>query len=118
MTHHRLLAALLLAIVAAPAASQSRSALPANWHTVGSGDTASYRIGLDRATRHSGAASGHIKSTKSDFRGFTGLAQSVRPDNYVGKRIKFSAGFRRSAQSELGCGYEWMGTDWCTASTT
>ncbi len=63
---------------------------PAGWSKSGS-HPQDYDISLDSAVRRSGKASGAIKSKKSATKeGFTTMMQSVKPDNYRGKRIRLS----------------------------
>ncbi len=50
-----------------------------------------YRLGLDRATAHGGASSGHITARTASPVGFATLMQALGAAPYQGKRVRFSA---------------------------
>lgn len=82
--------------------------MPTGWRTVGSGDTSRYQAGVDHTARHGGLSSGHIRSTQARVAGFTGFAQSLRPDRYLGKRLRFSAWLRTANAENVGL---WLRVD-------
>jgi hypothetical protein len=82
--------------------------MPAGWRTVGSGDTSRYRFSLDHTVRNGGRSSGHIRSTQARVAGFSGFAQSLRPDHYLGGRLRFSAWLRTADAERAGL---WLRVD-------
>ena len=87
-------AASIVALILALHTPLLAAQMPTGWRTVGSGDTSRYQVNLDHTVRHDGLSSGHIRSTQARVAGFTGFAQSLRPDRYLGKRVRFSAWLR------------------------
>jgi C-terminal processing protease CtpA/Prc len=74
------------------------------------GSPTAYRIGLDRSTAHSGTASGHVTARSAAPSGFGTLSQTIRADNYLGKRVRLSAYLKTRAVAGSGAGL-WMRID-------
>jgi hypothetical protein len=79
----RLLSGLfLLATLAVPIAAQGL----AGWRFTPPGES----VTIDRTTRHGGAASASLQGTGATV----SLRQSVQPDAYRGRRVRYSASVR------------------------
>jgi WD40 repeat protein len=63
---------------------------PRGWGT-GGGTQADFEMGLDDTVRHSGKASGFVKSKLPEPRGFGTFSQGFRADGYRTKRMRLSA---------------------------
>jgi C-terminal processing protease CtpA/Prc len=75
------------------------------------GSPAAFRIGEDRTIVHGGTASGHVTARSATPTGFGAFNQMIRPDNYRGKRVRFSAYVRtRGVSGGSGAGL-WMRVD-------
>lgn len=83
-------------------------AMSSGWFSAGS-DPDDYSIGADRNVRHSGKASGYIKSKGLNPKGFGTLMQMSRADDYRGKRVRMSA-YIKSEKIEGWAGM-WMRID-------
>jgi hypothetical protein len=59
------------------------------WHTLA--DPEHYEIGLDYEVRHSGRSSAYIKAISAFPKYYAAIVQSVRADQYSGKRVQLSA---------------------------
>jgi hypothetical protein len=110
--------AILAANIAAACSSDSSTApsvldidpgLPTNWGVVGT-NSPTYVVGTDRVTTHGGQMSLGIAGTDTSRLRFSGVVQSIRPDNYLGKRIRLSAWVRNenTLGSDIGI---WMRID-------
>ena len=60
------------------------------WHRVGN-DREHFDIALDRSVRHGGSASGRLECNLKSTSGAGTLEQDLRPDEYIGKRIRVTA---------------------------
>jgi hypothetical protein len=67
--------------------------LPSGWIKAG-GNVATYVVGTDRATVHSGRVAVAMAGTDSSSTFFTGFAQSVQAAQFRGKRVRFSGWVR------------------------
>jgi C-terminal processing protease CtpA/Prc len=74
------------------------------------GTQGAFRVGEDRTLKHSGAASGHVTARSAAPIGFGAFGQSIRADNYRGKRVRFSAYVRTREVGGNGAGI-WMRVD-------
>jgi C-terminal processing protease CtpA/Prc len=83
----------------------------AGWGPIGTGS--SFRVGADRSVAHGGMASGHVTARSAAPEGFSGFSQSIRADDYRGKRIRFAAWLRtRGVPAGRGTGAGlWMRVD-------
>jgi hypothetical protein len=75
--------------VARPTAT-SDSVPPAGWRLRGAAPQ-DFIARVDRDVRHSGAASGHLRSKGANPSGFGTLLQTFRGDNFLGRRVRLSA---------------------------
>ncbi|MEP6496276.1 MAG: PDZ domain-containing protein [bacterium] len=73
----------------APVIALPRAAMPASWG--GGSESNAFLVGVDRSVQHGGRASGHIAASSPSSVGSGVLGQSVRADNFRGKRVRFSA---------------------------
>jgi hypothetical protein len=89
-------------------ASLPAEPLVSSWIIRGSAVT-EYRIGLDRSVSHGGSSSGHVTARTNTPDGYGTLMQSIRADNFRGKRVRFSA-FVKSRSITGGAGL-WMRVD-------
>jgi len=118
---NRITAAVLMALVSAattacssdkstaPSALDIQPGLPTSWASVGT-NSPTYVVGADRVTAHGGSASLGIAGTDTNRLRFAGIGQAIRPDNYLGKRVRFSAWVRHenTLGSDIGL---WMRID-------
>jgi hypothetical protein len=65
-------------------------ATPGGWSLAGS-EPRSYETGTDKQVKHSGKASGYLKSKQQNIAGFGTLMQQVLAAKYAGKRLRLSA---------------------------
>ena len=65
-------------------------AVPGGWSLAGS-QPRSYETGTDKKVKHSGKASGYLKSKEPSIDGFGTLMQMVSSSRYAGKRLRLSA---------------------------
>lgn len=79
-----------IALIASSVAAQVPGAdsLPPGWRD---GSPASYAVTTDRTVRHSGEASGKIRSRSSGTEGFGTILQGIRADDYRGQRVRLTA---------------------------
>jgi len=63
---------------------------PTGWFKNGS-KKESYVVGVDRSEIHIQPFSAYVKSTELEIAGFGGMMQTFRADNYIEKRVRFSA---------------------------
>jgi len=63
-------------------------------------DTKNYEIGIDKAVKKTGLASGYIKFQILPEQ-IGALRQFIKADNYVGKRVKFTAYVKTEIQSTV-----------------
>jgi hypothetical protein len=68
-----------------------------------------YEAGIDTKVQHGGRASGFIKSATAGQQAFSGMVQTIRADEYRGKRVRLSA-FFKSEQIEESA-HVWMRID-------
>jgi hypothetical protein len=64
--------------------------VPKGWFVAGS-DPDSYTMSVDKGSGQNGKNAATIKSTEKKIKGFGTLMQDCLPDQYLGKRVKFSA---------------------------
>src|SRR5687767_8853262 len=96
MRRHRFSIALLAAAVIGPAAAAQ---VPPGWRV-----TPTDGASIDREIRHGGAASAVVRGTGE----ITSLRQSVQPDDYKGKRVRYSAWVRTESTDQA---ILWMRVD-------
>jgi hypothetical protein len=94
----RVVAALVLVAcgsdsITAPSQSDITSVFPTGWSRAG-GVSATYVVGMDRATVHSGKVAMAMAGTDSASAFFTGFGQAIKADAYRGKRVRFTAWVR------------------------
>jgi hypothetical protein len=82
--------------------------VPRGWYLAGD-KPADYESGVDSQTMHNGHPSAYLKGKKPEIDGFGTLMQDFRADQYVGKRLRFSA-FVKSEGLENWAGL-WMRVD-------
>ena len=63
---------------------------PRGWHIAGS-KPADYLSGVDAQAVYGGQPSAYLKANKSVVEGFGTLMQNISADEYLGKRVRFSA---------------------------
>jgi hypothetical protein len=64
--------------------------IPKGWHGNGL-NPENYEICVDTAVKHSGKAGAHTKFVGENAEGFGGLMQTIKADDYRGKRLRMSA---------------------------
>ena len=77
------------------------------------GNSEGMRVGVDGAVAHSGSSSGHL-TVPNLSRAFASISQSIRAENYRGKRVRFSAYVKTKAvvtSSSVGGAALWMRVD-------
>ncbi len=72
--------------------------------------TSSYRIGIDRSVKHSGTGAGHITAIEANPSNFAIVMQTIRADDFRGKRVRFSAYLRTQGAAGSGAGL-WLRVD-------
>jgi len=83
--------------------------LPTGWHKSGS-KPQNYDMGVDSTVRHGGKQSAYVKSKASvDVEGFGTLMQTIKADEYRGKRVRLS-GYAKTNNVE-GSGQMWIRID-------
>jgi hypothetical protein len=82
--------------------------VPQGWYLAGN-KPMDYESGVDVQTMHNGHPSAYLKGKKPEIDGFGTLMQDFRADQYVGKRLRFSA-FVKSEGLENWAGL-WMRVD-------
>jgi hypothetical protein len=93
---------------AAPAPRVSTVA-PAGWAKNGSAP-GSYAVGVDQTEPHEGAPSAYVKSTAPSVDGFGGMMQQTSADDFVGKRVRYSA-WVKTRDANDGGGHLWLRID-------
>jgi hypothetical protein len=68
----------------------TRAAAPEGWRLSGS-KPAAYVTGVDSQETYNGHPSAYLKSSQPETDGFGTLAQQFKADQYLGKRVRFSA---------------------------
>jgi hypothetical protein len=83
--------------------------LPTSWSIVGT-NSPTYVVGTDRVTVHGGQTALAIAGTDTARLRFAGVGQFIKADNYLGKRVRFSAWVRHAnvLGSDIGL---WMRVD-------
>lgn len=71
--------------------SFSAGALPKGWFGAGS-HPENYEMSVDTAVKHSGKAGAHIKFIGQNSEGFGTLMQTLKADDYRGKRVACQLG--------------------------
>lgn len=94
--------------LATTGAATDESTTPAGWSAGGS-QPAEYEMGLDRATRRSGAASAFLRGKTPTASGFGTLMQAIDAADYRGRRVRLS-GFSKAA-GVAGWAGLWMRVD-------
>ena len=64
-----------------------------SWFMAGS-DPQDYELGIDTNVTHNNKNSGYIKAKLADPRGFGTMMQMFKANNYLNKRMRFSADVR------------------------
>lgn len=67
-----------------------QAAVPEGWYMAGT-KPVDYESGIDAQAVYNGHASAYLKSKKPEIDGFGTLMQNFGADNYMGKRVRFSA---------------------------
>lgn len=67
-----------------------QAAAPTGWFVAGS-KPSEYEAGTDAQAPYNGHPSAYLKAKVADTGGFGTLMQNFRADNYLGKRVRFSA---------------------------
>jgi len=80
----------LVLVAALVGAAAQALAAPGGWALAGSRPK-SYEAGTDKKVKHSGRASGFLKSKEPSIDGFGTLMQTIAPSKYSGKRLRLSA---------------------------
>jgi hypothetical protein len=93
----------------APSTLDIEPGLLTSWGPVGT-NSPTYVVGADRVTTHGGHTSLAIAGTDTNRLRFAGVVQSIRPDDYLGKRVRLSAWVRHenTLGSDIGL---WMRID-------
>jgi hypothetical protein len=83
--------------------------MPEGWFGGGgAAEAGAYAVGVDRAVRHGGRASGSLRARAGGGRGFGFLAQAIRADAYLGQRLRLSGWVRTAGAAEAAL---WMRVD-------
>jgi hypothetical protein len=102
------LAIILLSTGTLAGTATEESTAPAGWSVAGS-HPSEYEMGLDRATRRSGAASAFLRGRTPTAGGFGTLMQEIDAADYRGRRVRLS-GFSKAA-GVAGWAGLWMRVD-------
>lgn len=78
------------AVVIVLATLAAQAAPPEGWYVAGS-QRMDYDTGIDNQTVYNGRPSAFLKSKKAGISGFGTLMQDFKADQYLGKRVRFSA---------------------------
>ncbi len=74
-----------------PESAARRAGVPPGWFGGSSTAPPSYSVGVDNTNKKSGSASAYITALSSQpVTGFGVIGQSIRADNYRGKRVRWS----------------------------
>jgi hypothetical protein len=82
------------------------NSFPLGW---GGGAPTGYTLGIDRGCRHAGATGGFLASTTPNPAGFTTLTQSIKADDFRGKRVRWKGWVR--SDGVVNYGGLWMRVD-------
>lgn len=85
-----------------------QAAAPKGWILAGS-DPADYETGIDAQSIYKGHASAYLKGAKPEPKGFGTLMQQIGAENYLGKRVRFSASVK--AENVQGWAGLWLRVD-------
>jgi C-terminal processing protease CtpA/Prc len=88
----------------------SAEPMTAGWWPGGNPPNA-FRVGTDRTVAHTGTSSGHITARSTPTTGFGALSQLLRPENYRGRRVRFSAYVKTKDVPVTGGAGLWMRVD-------
>ena len=105
---HKILKALMFAIVALSSTVGSNAQTPKGWFAAGS-HPKEYEMSLDRTVAHGGSACASLKSVVAETGGFGTLMQMFKADDYRGKRVRMS-GYVKSKDASDWAGL-WMRVD-------
>lgn len=76
-----------------------------------------YEVGQDLHEKHSGSKCAYLKSTVQSPKGFGNFSQGLSAENYLGKRIRFSAFVKTALFSGTAQLWIRIDGDWARAST-
>jgi hypothetical protein len=93
-----ILGLLAVAIVGGIAVASTTTTPAKGWFMAGMAPD-DYDSGLDRDIKHSGSSSAYIRS-KDNPKDFSTLMQVIAPENFAGKRVRFSAWVKSDKVSE------------------
>jgi hypothetical protein len=82
--------------------------MPEGWYATGS-HLQDYEIGVDEAVHRGGKGSGTLRSKDSYKEGFATLSQSIKADDYRGKRVRLT-GYLKALDVAGNCGF-WLRVD-------
>jgi hypothetical protein len=108
MNSKRVMAALLAAAFAFPAAAVAGPGAPKGWIIAGSAP-ADYEFGTEHVDGSAGKQSAYIKAKpNASAGGFGTLMQTIKADNYIGQRLRVSANLK---STDAGAVQLWMRVD-------
>ncbi len=83
---------------------------PTGWYKNGTNNAAAYLAGVDHIQTHAGQPSAYVKSNQSAIEGFGGMMQMCSAENFLGKRLRFSAWMKTENVGEGGA-HLWLRVD-------
>ena len=86
---------------------------PKGWWKNGTNSAVAYVAGVDRGQTHEGLLSAYVKSiqpSSDGFGGFGGMMQMCSADNFLGKRLRFSA-WMKTENANDGGAHLWFRVD-------
>jgi beta-lactamase regulating signal transducer with metallopeptidase domain len=83
---------------------------PKGWWKNGTNSAVAYVAGVDRGQTHEGLPSAYVKSIQPAIEGFGGMMQMCSADNFLGKRLRFSA-WMKTENANDGGAHLWFRVD-------
>jgi hypothetical protein len=83
---------------------------PNGWWKNGTNNAVAYVAGVDRSQTHEGLRSAYVKSIQPAIEGFGGMMQMCSAENFIGKRLRFSA-WMKTENANDGGAHLWFRVD-------
>jgi len=83
---------------------------PSGWWKNGTNNAVAYVAGVDRSNAHDGLPSAYVKSIEPVTQGFGGMMQMCTAENFLGKRLRFSA-WMKTENTNDGGAHLWFRVD-------
>ena len=94
---------------AGPAVTVTTEA-PSGWWKNGTNNAVAYVAGVDRNNTHDGLPSAYVKSVEPVIQGFGGMMQMCAAENFLGKRLRYSA-WMKTENTNDGGAHLWFRVD-------